>query len=125
MPSLVDIFNVLNKIKIDLSLIIYYNTILLIMPICTICKTRLVKRMNAHAKEVDTALSVDDLEIPESRPSSPLGTPPPPQKRGRGRPRTVADHKEAKKKYNADHYQKMKAKKRGEEDCNLDSDTQP
>lgn len=82
------------------------------MPICTICKTRLVKKMNAHVEEVDTALSAKEGNVPESRPPSPSGVVDPPQKRGRGRPRTVADHKEAKKKYNADHYQKMKAKRK-------------
>jgi hypothetical protein len=74
--------------------------------------------MVAHVKEVDTALSTDEGNAPESRPPTP--TPPsPPPKRGRGRPKTVVDFKEAKKKYNADHYQRLKAKRL--EVCKLDS----
>jgi hypothetical protein len=41
--------------------------------------------------------------------SSLTPAPPSPRGRGRGRPKTVTDHKEAKKGYNKTYYQKVKA----------------
>lgn len=40
-------------------------------------------------------------------------------KRGRGRPKTVVNFKEAKKKYNADYYKRVKERKKPE--CVLDN----
>jgi hypothetical protein len=57
--------------------------------------------MKASKVELDDAL-VSDERKEES--SSKV-------RRGRGRPKTVVDYKEAKKKYNSDYYQRIKKKK--------------
>jgi hypothetical protein len=62
------------------------------MPLCTICKARQADKKN----EV----------VPD--PTPPTG---PPTKKGRGRPRSVENFKDAKKKYNSTYYQRKKERR--------------
>jgi len=67
------------------------------MPICTICKTR----------QAEKKIEVVPEPIPTLKPTA---------KRGRGRPRTVENFKEAKKVYNSTYYQRKKER----QTCKLD-----